>query len=99
MANSENSPQAHAVARRTRPASAPYARRRLLTIYAILALGVLAFPGGLVGWLDERNASGWFAAPLAFARGIDAVSGAIGVKEVGQGLRKRFSALIGEDEG
>ena len=52
MANSENSPQAHAVARRTRPASAPYARRRLLTIYAILALGVLAFPGGLVGWLD-----------------------------------------------
>ena len=83
--------------RRVRPASAPYARRRILTIYAILAVAALAFPGGLVDWLDERNVSGWLSAPLAFARGVDAVSSAIGVKQVGQGLRKRFSALVGDE--
>ena len=35
----------------------------------------------------------------ALARGIDAASEATGVKAVGQGLRKRFAAIIGDDEG
>ncbi len=75
------------------------ARRRLATVYAILALAVFAFPGGMVAWLDERNDSGWLAAPLAVARGIDAASGAVGVKQVGEALRKRFAAAIGDDDG
>ncbi len=73
--------------------------RRILIIYAILGLVWFAFPGGLVDWLDERNATGWLTAPLALARGIDAASAATGVKAVGQGLRKRFAAIIGDDEG
>jgi hypothetical protein len=74
-------------------------RRRLATVYAILALGVFAFPGGMVAWLDERNDSGWLSAPLAVARGIDAASGAVGVKQVGEALRKRFAGLFGDDDG
>jgi hypothetical protein len=73
--------------------------RRILIIYVILGLVWFAFPGGLVDWLDERNATGWLTAPLALARGIDAASAATGVKAVGQGLRKRFAAIIGDDEG
>jgi hypothetical protein len=73
--------------------------RRILIIYLILGLVWFAFPGGLVDWLDERNATGWLTAPLALARGIDAASAATGVKEVGQSLRKRFAAIIGDDEG
>ena len=73
--------------------------RRILIIYAILALAVFAFPGGIVDWLDERNGSGWLDAPLAAARGIDAVSAAAGLKGVGVMLRKRFAALVGDDEG
>jgi hypothetical protein len=80
------------------PASASPVRR-ILIIYAILGLVWFAFPGGLVDWLDERNATGWLTAPLALARGIDAASAATGVKAVGQGLRKRFAAIIGDDEG
>ncbi|HEY3718736.1 MAG TPA: hypothetical protein VGL41_01200 [Roseiarcus sp.] len=73
--------------------------RRILVIYAILGLVWFAFPGGLVDWLDEHNSTGWLAAPLALARGIDAASAATGVKQVGQSLRKRFAAIIGDDEG
>jgi hypothetical protein len=73
-------------------------RHRLATIYVILALAVFAFPGGIVDWLDERNDSGWLAAPLAVAHGIDALSGAIGVKRVGEALRKRFAAIIGDSD-
>jgi hypothetical protein len=63
-----------------------------------LALVAFCFPGGLVDWLDERNASGWLSAPLALARGVDAASSALGVKEVGQALRKRFTAIVGNDD-
>ena len=80
------------------PASVSSPRRRILIIYAILGLAWFAFPGGLVDWLDERNATGWLTAPLALARGIDAASAATGVKAVGQGLRKRFSSIVGTDE-
>lgn len=65
-------------------------------IYAIFALTVLCFPSGMVDWLDERNASGWLAAPLALARAIDVASGAVGVKAVGQGLRKWFAQAVGD---
>jgi len=82
-----------------KPEAAMRPWRRILVIYAILALALFAFPGGVVDWLDERNATGWLAAPLALAREIDAASAAIGVKGVGQGLRKRFAAIIGDDEG
>jgi hypothetical protein len=70
-----------------------------LTIYAILALAVFAFPGGMVDWLDEHNQSGALTAPLALARGIDAASSAVGVKAVGAALRKRFAAIVGEGDG
>jgi hypothetical protein len=73
--------------------------RRIVAIYLILALAVFAFPGGLVSWLDDRNGSGWLDAPLGLMRGVDAVSAALGVKAVGQRLRKGFAAAIGEDEG
>ena len=59
---------------------------------------MFAFPGGIVDWLDERNGSGWLDAPLAVARGIDAVSAAVGVKRVGTELRKRFKTVVGDDE-
>ena len=81
-----------------RPASSASPWRRILTIYAILALAWFAYPGGLVDWLDEHNTTGWLAAPLALARGIDAVSAAAGVKAVGQGLRKQFSSVVGAGE-
>ena len=81
-----------------KPASAtsPWGWARV--IYAVLALTVFCFPGGLVDWLDERNESGWLAAPLALARSVDAVSAAVGVKAVGQGLRKAFADAIGEGD-
>ena len=68
----------------------------LRVFYAVLALTVFAFPGGLVGWLDERNASGWLSGPLAFARGIDAASAAVGLKGAGQWLRGKFAAAVGD---
>jgi hypothetical protein len=73
--------------------------RRIVATYAILAIAVFAFPGGLVSWLDDRNGSGLLDAPLAVMRGVDAVSAALGVKAVGQRLRKGFAGAIGEDEG
>jgi len=85
-------------AKSSRPPSvtSPWAWARL--IYAILALGVFCFPGGLVDWLDERNATGWLSAPLALARGVDAVSSAVGVKQVGESLRARFAAAVGDTD-
>jgi hypothetical protein len=67
-------------------------------VYAVLALTVFCFPGALVDWLDERNASGWLAAPLVLARGVDAASAAVGAKGVGQGLRKWFAQAVGDSE-
>ncbi len=72
--------------------------RRLLAVYAILAVGVFAFPAGLVSWLDDHNRSGWLTAPLALMRGVDAASAGVGVKPVGQRLRKAFARAIGEVE-
>ena len=72
--------------------------RRMLAVYAILLIGVFAFPGGMVSWLDDRNGSGWLDGPLAVARGVDAASAAIGLKGAGEALRKRFAAAVGEDE-
>jgi hypothetical protein len=70
----------------------------MITIYAILALAVFAFPAGLRDWLEERNGSGNLWLPLAIARGIEAASQAIGVKQVGEGLRQRFQQVIGDKE-
>jgi hypothetical protein len=78
--------------------AAPGIRRRVATVYAILALAVFAFPGGWVDWLEERNGGGWLEAPLALARGIEAVSGAVGVKRAGEALRRRFAAIVGEGD-
>jgi hypothetical protein len=72
--------------------------RRLLAVYAILALTVFAFPGGLVSWLDDRNGSGWLTAPLGLMRGVDAASTALGVKAIGQRLRGGFHSVVGDDE-
>jgi hypothetical protein len=72
--------------------------RRIFAVYAILALGVFAFPGGLVSWLDDRNANGRLAAPLAVMHGIDAASAAVGLKGVGEKLRAGFRSLIGDDD-
>ena len=85
------------VRRNLAPAASPW--RLILVVYVILAAAFFAFPGGIVDWLDERNASGWLDAPLAIARGVDAASAAVGVKAVGQSLRKRFAAIVGDDEG
>ena len=76
--------------------TSPWAWARV--IYVILALAAFCFPGGLVDWLDERNASGWLAAPLALAHGVDAVSTAFGVKPIGQMLRRRFTAGVGDSD-
>jgi len=65
----------------------------------MLCITMFAFPGGLVSWLDDHNTSGWLAAPLAVMREVDALSAAIGVKAVGQRLRKGFAAAVGDDEG
>ena len=70
---------------------------RVALIFGVLALTVFAFPRGFVSWLEERNGSGWLAAPLGVARGVEAVSAALGVEAVGEDLRKRFAAWIGED--
>jgi hypothetical protein len=37
-------------------------------------------------------------APLALARGVDAASAALGVKGVGEGLRKWFGRAVGESD-
>jgi len=74
-------------------------KRRIIAVYAILAIVVFAFPSGLISWLDDRNGSGWLNAPLALMRGVDAVSSTIGLKAVGRRLRDGFRSVIGEDEG
>ena len=56
--------------------------RRILIIYAILGLVWFAFPGGLVDWLDERNASGWLDAPLVIDGPINGESFAAYVEQV-----------------
>jgi len=81
---------------RAKPPSSTSPWTWLRVLYAVLALTVFAFPGGMVGWLDERNASGWLSAPLAVARGVDAVSAAVGVKGAGEWLRRWFAATIGD---
>lgn len=81
-----------------KPASATSPWDWVRVVYAVLALTVFCFPGGLVDWLDERNQGGWLAAPLALARGVDAASAAVGVKQVGQALRKAFADAIGEGD-
>ncbi len=73
--------------------------RRLVAIYAIFAIAVFAFPGGLKSWLDDHNGSGLLDAPLAAMRAVDAASAALGVKAVGQDLRARFRAVFGAEEG
>jgi hypothetical protein len=72
--------------------------RRLVAVYAILGVAAFAFPGGLEGWLDDRNASGWLNAPLGFMHGVDAVSTAVGVKAIGRRLRESFRNKVGDDE-
>ncbi len=81
---------------RVKPPSSTSPWTWLRVLYAVLALTVFAFPGGMVDWLDERNASGWLSGPLAVARGIDAASAAVGVKGVGEQLRRWFAAVIGD---
>jgi hypothetical protein len=78
-----------------RPVSATSPWSWARAIYAVLALSAFCFPGGMLDWLDERNAGGWLAAPLALARGLDAASAALGAKEVGEGLRKWFAQTVG----
>jgi hypothetical protein len=73
--------------------------RRLVSIYAIFAMAVFAFPGGLKAWLDDHNRSGLLDVPLAAMRAVDAASAALGVKAVGQELRARFRAAVGDEEG
>ncbi len=80
-----------------RPAANPW--KWTLIVFVLLAAAGFAFPGAVVDWLDERNSTGWLSAPLAVARGVDAASAAVGVKGLGQGLRSRFAALIGDDQG
>jgi hypothetical protein len=82
--------------RRAASAVSPWNWARV--IFAVLALTVFCFPGGMVDWLEERNASGWLGAPLALARGVDAVSAALGVKRAGEGLRQWFAAAIGQSD-
>jgi hypothetical protein len=79
------------------PNSTSFPWRWAAILYSVLFLAAFAFPGGLVDWLDDRNLSGSLSAPLAIARGIDAVSSALGVKMVGAELRRRFAAAIGEN--
>jgi hypothetical protein len=72
---------------------------RLFAVYAILAIIVFAFPGGLTSWLDDRNRSGWLDAPLSLMHAVDAASAALGVKGVGERLHARFRNAVGDDEG
>ena len=81
---------------RAKPPSSTSPWTWLRVLYAMLALTVFAFPGGMVDWLDERNATGWLSGPLAVARGVDAASAAVGVKGVGEWLRGRFATFIGD---
>ena len=81
---------------RVKPPSATSPWAWLRVTYAVLALTVFVFPGGMVDWLDERNAIGWLTAPLAVARAVDAASAAVGVKGVGEWLRGRFATFIGD---
>lgn len=78
--------------------NAPFPLRRIAVVFAILSLAAFAYPGGLVAWLDERDAGGRLAVPLAMARGIDAASAAVGVKGLGVAIRKYVAPyLSGED--
>jgi hypothetical protein len=72
--------------------------RWMITIYAILALAAFAFPAGLREWLEERNADGRLWLPLAIARQVEAASDAVGVKAIGQDLKRRFNGLIGDQD-
>ena len=92
-----DAPTMKAAAGHPRPRRARW--RRILIIYAILGLAWFAFPGGLVDWLDERNATGWLdRAARARARHR---RGFGGNRREGRraSLRKRFAAIIGDDEG
>lgn len=80
---------------RSRARSRPWPRVAL--IVAVLAVADFAFPRGFVAWLEERNGSGWLSAPLGLARGVEAASAALGVESVGETLRRRFAAAIGDD--
>jgi hypothetical protein len=81
-----------------RPATTTSPWRWARVVYAVFALIVFCFPGGMVDWLDERNAAGWLNAPLAVARAIDKASAAAGTKAIGEALRQRFAAWVGESE-
>ena len=79
-------------------ASARFPQRWVAVIYSILALAAFAFPAGLTGWLQERNAHDRLWLPLAVARKIEAASNAIGVAPIGAELRRRFTELVGGDD-
>jgi hypothetical protein len=81
-----------------KPASTTSPWSWVRVVYAVLALTAFCFPGGLVDWLDERNAAGWLAAPLALARGVEAASAAVGAKRVGEALRHGFARAVGEGQ-
>jgi hypothetical protein len=72
--------------------------RWMVAIYSILTLTAFAFPAGLRDWLEERNGGGRLWLPLAIAQQIEAASQAVGVKQVGEDLRRRFQQLIGDKE-
>ena len=80
------------------PFAANSPKRWMVVIYSVLALAAFAFPAGLRDWLEERDAGGWLAAPLAVARRIEAASEAVGVKQCGEALRRRFEKLIGDQD-
>jgi hypothetical protein len=80
------------------PIAANRPLRWIVTIYAILALTVFAFPAGLRDWLEERDAGGRLWLSLAIARQIEAASDAVGVKPIGERLRAWFGGLIGGEE-
>ena len=80
------------------PVSANRPLRWMVVIYAILALAAFAFPAGLRDWLEERDAGGRLWLPLAIARQIDRASTAVGVKAVGEDLRRRFGKLVGGED-
>jgi hypothetical protein len=80
------------------PVAANSPLRWMGTVYVILALTAFAFPAGLRGWLEERDAGGRLWLPLAIARHIEAASQAVGVGPIGEELRRRFAALIGDRE-
>ena len=75
----------------------PGASARIAIIVAAFALAEFAFPGGLVAWLEDHDPDGRLAAPIAVAQAIDRASAAVGVKAIGQTLRKRFASVVGAD--